>query len=708
MGRRMLQQTSEKEWYYGEMSGDKKIQNGIGLKRERDGSLYYGLWDNGIRQGFGTLCEPDGGLIVGTWENDKSASIMFKVYPIGSAQAIFCGKLERGKPKEGTLLCSDGKIYHGIFLEWNKENFNGEGALLWPDKRIYAGRWKNGGTDIGGVIRRADGRMTGTLSNVRKGYVAKSWQEAEKHFFYGITDDEEVRNSYGILFYADGEFFTGELRGGQRTGLGVYRSPNERIYIGEWKNGIMHGQGMCIRWSADFIDFYVGEFKNSLYDGEGCFLCRKQGEWDFLYCGFWKGGKKSGEGILNLNEGKVYVGKFTEDQRNGVGETINSDGSRNAMNWKMGIPDILLEQVNGPGPLRSQYSKKEIILQAILNSLKDGDEFGEEQCFIGIRADADAPYRRSMQIEPGCDYEVRIFYHNDADAKTTSEEGRAKETKLRAFFTKVIKPEENGVVSASITSKGSSIPIIWDGIVIRSSEELSFNYKIASAKIYNSWRREGRILPQTLFTEDGVYLGTDELNGILPPGSSGYVTFIVHTSGKKGENSVSFSPKAVPVANSHVQKQGGDEVQNRAYSKESEKKRRHSRISIGITASTGSNEFEKLVSADIGEEINVKVVFTNNASDQDITISAVLPSVVELINGSSILKLSDGSRRKQPDNWINDGLLIPNFFAEGEGEIQFKLRYFPNATSSSSNVKIESMIETTDIIMHSELQIIKR
>lgn len=708
MGRRMLQQTSEKEWYFGELSGDEKTQNGIGLKRERDGSLYYGLWENGLREGFGVLCEPDGGLLAGTWENDKPSGIMLKVYPIGNIWAVFCGKLERGKPKDGTLLCSDGKIYHGLFSEWNKENFDGEGALLWPDKRIYAGRWKNGGTDIGGVIRRMDGRMTGTLSNVRKGYAARSWQGTEKLFFYGITDDEEVRNSNGILFYANGEFYAGELRGGQRTGFGVYRSSDESIYIGEWGNGMMHGQGMRICWSAGFVDFYVGEFKNSLYGGEGCSLCRTQGEWDFLYSGSWREGKKSGEGILNLNEGKVYVGKFTEDQRNGAGETIGPDGSRSEMNWKMGIPDILLEQVNGPGPLRGQYGKQEIILQATLNSLKDGDEFGEEQYFVGIRADADAPYQRAMRIEPGCDYEIRIFYHNDADVKTAGKEGTAKETKLKVFYTKGMKPGENGVVSACITSKGSSIPVIWDGIIIQSSQELNMNYKIASAKIFNSWKREGHILPQTLFMEEGAYLGTDQLNGILPPGSSGYVTFIVHASGKKSENSVSFSPKAVPVANSYAKEQGVDGICNGAGLKESGKKRRHSRISVGIMASTGNSEYKKLVSADIGEEINVKVVFTNNASERDIIISVVLPPVVELINGSSILELSDGSRCKQPDHWINDGLVITNFFAEGEGEVQFKLRYFPNASSSLGNEKIVSRIESTDITMHSELQIIER
>lgn len=710
MNKKILKQTSEKEWYYGNVSGDGKQQNGIGLKRERDGSLYYGFWENGLRTGFGVLCETDGGLIAGTWENDKSSDIMLKVYPPGSTLAVFCGKLVNGKPEDGTLLCADVKklkqLYHGFFSEWRKEDFDGEGAFLWPDKRIYAGRWKNGGPDIGGVIRKPDGHITGKLSNVRNGYGVKTWQEkTEKQFFYGKTEDEEARNSNGILFYAEGEFFAGEMKGGQRTGFGLYRGLDENIYIGEWENGGMQGRGIRIRWTADFIDFYAGEFKNSLFDGEGCTLHRTREGWNFIYNGIWKDGKKSGTGILNLYDGKLYIGGFAENQRDGAGESINPDGSRNTMHFRMGKPHVLLEQVNGPGPVRNQYGNGDILSKAIFNSLADGEEFGEEQYFVGIREEEDDSYQRSMLVAPGRDYEVRIFYHNDADIKSNDEEGTARESRLRVFFTKRIRFGETGVVSAAISSESNILPAIWDGIAIQSTEDLSLSYKIASARIYNGSRKDGRILPQTLFTEEGVYLGADELNGILSPGSSGYVTFIVHTSGKRSENSFTFKQKIVSVEDNMMQKPASKEERHRENLKGEGIRKRHSRISIGITAADGDGIYDKSVSADIGEELHIRVAFTNNANEQDLTISVTLPSALELIRDSSVLKLSDGSRRRQPDSWIEEGLVLPDFFAEGEGEMQFRLRYFPDDASSSGDMSVKAMIETADITMCKELRI---
>lgn len=692
MGRKVLKQTSEKEWYYGELSDHEKLQNGMGVKIERDGSIYYGSWEEGLRAGNGVLCEADGRLVAGEWVEDKSADKSLMIYQSSDIYTMFCGKLENGKPIEGTMICSDGKIYHGIFTEWNKDHFNGEGTIIWTDERIYAGRWKNRGTDIGGVIRRPDGRMTGTLSNVRDGYAAKSWQgDAEKHFFYGKLEDEEARNADGILIYTDGEFYAGKIKGGQKTGFGIYRSPDQRIYIGEWDGGVMQGNGICVKISGGAVEFYVGEFKNTLYSGLGCLFSRINDKWNLSYCGTWKEGEKNGEGV---------------------------DGSQNVMNWEMGTPNISLEQVRAPGPMRSWYDKKEIVSRAIFNSLENGEEFGDEKCFVGIRADADAPYQRTMQIEPGCDYELRVFYHNNADGKAASEKGTARETKLRVFYTKMLRPGESGVVSASLTSEGCSVPIIWDGIEAAASEELNLNYKIASARIYNKCHENGRVLPQTLFTDMGTSIGEKEMDGKIPPGSSGYVTFILHASGKKREGSVSFSKQTTPIGNTADRGQGGYEAANKSEpypsgsnkleGNEEGKKKRHSRISVKVLAASENGEYGKLVSADIGEVINVKIIFTNNASIQDIRISIDLPSTVEPVSGTSVLELSDGTSRKQPDDWIVKGLGFTQFPADGEGEIRFGARYFPDPANSSENMKIRAEIDTAYVTMNSELVITER
>ena len=83
----------------------------------------------------------------------------------------------------------------------------------------------------------------------------------------------------------------------------------------------------------------------------------------------------------------------------------------------------------------------------------------------------------------------------------------------------------------------------------------------------------------------------------------------------------------------------------------------------------------------------------------------MLPPAVELVLGSTFLELSDGSRRRQPDSWVGEGLVLSDFFAEGEGEMQFRLRYFPDDTSSSDDMRVKAMIETADITMCKELRI---
>ena len=704
MDRKELKQFSDKEWYYGNLSDG--LQDGSGIKKERDGTIYCGEWKRNLRSGVGCLCSPDGGLIVAEWAEDRALDVKFRIWGSGGF-AVFSGKIEKDILKEGTLFRSDGRLYHGIFSDLKGDDFNGEGALLWPDKRIYAGHWKKGGTDIGGVIRRADGRVTGTLSNVRKGYCVKSWhQESEKQFFYGITKDDEVRNSNGIIFYNNDEFFAGEMIGGQKNGNGIYRSTDGYVRIGEWINDVQQGWGICFKCIDEIIDIYIGDFEDGLFSGNGCMLRRKSGKWSFDYFGKWKSGKKSGKGFSNLGDDKLFIGEFRSNLMDGEGETILSDGTKSTSHWKEGVPDISLEEVYSFGPERSMYSKKEKIAQAVMNSLSDGDEFGDERYFVGIRADENGAYQRSLNVEAGCDYEVRIFYHNDA--LSSFETASAYAAKMKIYFTKQISRQGGGSVSASVSADNAVPPLVWDAITLSADEDLNISYKIASAKIHNGYKTNGHIMPQALFTDNGTLLGTNELNGELPPDSSGYVTFILHTSGIKKENSISFKQTAGTISKNKENNSANVQNQNISDNFAKGRKKKRSRIFIGVCAACVNNEFAKEVQAEIGEEIDVKFSFANNASENDIKISAVIPPCFEFVAGSSVLELSDGSRCKCSDNWISEGLMLPNFMADGEGSLCFKLRYLPDPGTSPNDIKVKAGIETADITMWGEMKFFER
>ena len=59
------------------------------------------------------------------------------------------------------------------------------------------------------------------------------------------------------------------ISGDCQIGFGTFKHTNGSIYIGEWWNGEMNGEGTLI-WPDGPI--YIGEFKNGLYHGNGTYL----------------------------------------------------------------------------------------------------------------------------------------------------------------------------------------------------------------------------------------------------------------------------------------------------------------------------------------------------------------------------------------------------------------------------------------------------
>lgn len=700
MGEKQLYYTSEKEWSYGDFSDENRAQNGIGIKKDRDGSFFCGSWENGLRTGIGALAEPDGGMVIGTWEDDAVKEVLCRIYKDGDCFSFFYGVIEKEKPKEGLLLRSDGNLYYGEFNEWQQNDFNGEGVRIWPNgKRIYAGRWKKGNTDIGGVMHREDGRIVGTLSNVKKGMEAKSWNnENDKLFFYGMTKDEEARNAKGLYVYSNGELYIGEMCAGEKTGKGIFRDQAGRFYFGNYEEGIIKGQGLGIKTIGEArIMIYLGGLKDTSFHGEGCSFSREQNVWIFNFLGNAKESRTDGKCLYSTGNNMLYLGNFKEGKKDGKEESISQDGTRAVMNWKMGVPDISIETITEPGPVRKKYGPEDSISSATINSIVSEDNSISEISFMGIRADETSDYQRFIQIEPGCDYELKIYYHNDANDEMSGN-AVAEDVTMKVNYPKQIGPGQDAYISSIIESTNTSTPIVWDCIKISSAEELKIDYKIASAKIHNDDCTNGKVVPQSIFLPTGFRLGTDELNGKIEAGREGYITLLLHAGGEKRANSTSFRTF------SGNKKQTAPEIQS-IQSLNPEKKKKRSKIFVKALALTDENEYVKGITADIGENINVCIPFTNSASDKDIKLFVTLPDNVEYVKGSSKLKLSYKSEEKVKEPWIESGLVLKQFPADAEGELSFNIRFYPSSNSVGSD-KVSVRLDTDDISMNAELEIV--
>src|SRR5450830_1498301 len=82
--------------------------------------------------------------------------------------------------------------------------------------------------------------------------------------------------------------------------VGELTFPNGRNYIGEFKYGVLNGQGTSTLPSGEK---YVGEWRDGKSHGQGTFTFSNGTK----YVGEWRDGKRHGQGTLTSPDGLRYV-----------------------------------------------------------------------------------------------------------------------------------------------------------------------------------------------------------------------------------------------------------------------------------------------------------------------------------------------------------------------------------------------------------------
>jgi hypothetical protein len=115
-------------------------------------------------------------------------------------------------------------------------------------------------------------------------------------------------------------------------GYGEYNYPNGKTYVGEWKDGKYHGQGIL---SKNGIFIYEGEWKNGKRHGQGTDMSKddKHG-----YKGEWKDDKYHGLGI-NIVQNKHFInenGEWEEVKLEGEWQNseLHGQGSQKGKDWE--------------------------------------------------------------------------------------------------------------------------------------------------------------------------------------------------------------------------------------------------------------------------------------------------------------------------------------------------------------------------------------
>jgi hypothetical protein len=161
-----------------------------------------------------------------------------RFYRKGFADGTYVGEFKHGeKHGHGVMVCEDGEQYDG---EWMKGVFHGSGHHIFSDSSRYRGMYEHG------------------------------------HF-----------HGNGGRHCANGDHYEGDFVHGQMHGFGHMRFANDSTqYVGEWCQGLMHGQGTCIQANGERVmgvwnrNMRHGEFKCFEHESLGHEVVSRQGLWE--------------------------------------------------------------------------------------------------------------------------------------------------------------------------------------------------------------------------------------------------------------------------------------------------------------------------------------------------------------------------------------------------------------------------------------------
>lgn len=186
------------------------------------------------------------------------------------------------------------------------------------------------------------------------------------------------------------------------------------------------------------------------------------------------------------------------------------------------------------GPERPTYTNENPADHPVFNSITNGGP-GDERDFVRIAEKGVGAYTSDLTIEAGKQYEVYIYYHNNAsgtyNSTTYGRKGVARDVRLKANFPDYLAKGEVGEIWAEISATNTDPTAVWDEAYVRAQEPMTLHFVTGSAKIYNDWAASGSVLSMDMFGTTGTFLGMDELNGVIwgCDEYSGYVTYTIQT-----------------------------------------------------------------------------------------------------------------------------------------------------------------------------------
>lgn len=292
------------------------------------------------------------------------------------------------------------------------------------------------------------------------------------------------------------------------------------------------------------------------------------------------------------------------------------------------------------GPNRALFTWNNPANYVTFNSMTDNPKYGDERNFVRVKeaGASNSTYSDSATLQPGKEYEVMIFFHNNANQDlNASGQGIAKGAYMRAELPAVVNGSavSNGIVGATNANPKE----VFDDVTLKSSSAVALRYVPNSAKITSNGAVNGKTLPDTLVTT-GAALGYDSLNGELP-GCEQYSGYVIYRF-KADQPNFNVSKKV--------------------------------RLS-------GTKEWSESVAAQPGDTVDFNIEYKNIGTtwQENVILKDKLPAGLTYVPGSTMLANANNPKGMKVSDGVTDkGINIGNYNKDSNAFIKFSAKVAEN------------------------------
>lgn len=329
------------------------------------------------------------------------------------------------------------------------------------------------------------------------------------------------------------------------------------------------------------------------------------------------------------------------------------------------------------GPDRPTYTMASPANHVTFNSITDNPDQGDERNFVNIREAGVGNYTDNVQLQAGKEYEVSVFYHNNASTTLNDAEhnyaGIALNSLMRVQMPADVKAGEKARVTGFVSADNAQPQQVWDEAYGSASTDMALRYVQGSATIHTKGAINGQTMPDSLLSS-GAALGFNAFDGKIP-GCNNY------------EGWVTFRFKAV-APNFEVTKE----------------------VSLA-----GKGQYSESVNVKPGDKVDYRIKYKNTGTVQqdNVIIKDNLPQGMTYVPGTTYVSNKNTNNqwsKVDSDEVVKGGINVGSYAPGGAAYVKFTAvadgtcGVTTLVNSASANTENGSKSGTANVVVNKECQ----